>query len=176
MEILEILSRAQFEPERSFLVIGGYAVNAYGYSRQTIDLDLLIKKEQQDFWKQLVLASGYLVHGGTDNFLQFTPLQPEQFPVDFMLVNEQTFSGMYGEAVKGSLGGVEVKHPSLRHLIALKLHVLKQELPHRELRDLYDVIQLVNINKVDVRSDDFKTLCERYGNSKLYETIVRGTR
>jgi predicted nucleotidyltransferase len=176
MGILEILSRARLEPERSFLVIGGYAVNAHGYSRQTMDLDLLIPKDQQHFWKQLVLESGYVVHGSKESFLQFVPVEQEQLPVDFMLVNEPTFSGMYAEAMTASLGGVEVKIPSLRHLIALKLHVLKQGLPHRELRDLYDVFQLVNLNKIDVRSDDFKKLCERYGNSKLYETILRGTK
>src|SRR5579872_5218140 len=151
MGIIETLSQARVEPERSFLVIGGYAVNAHGYSRQTMDLDILVKKEQANFWKELVLSNGYAVYCERDNFLQFTPTAPELIPIDFMLVNEQTFSGMHAEAVEGQLGGVSVRHPSLRHLIALKLHVLKRELPHRELRDLYDVIQLVHVNQVDTQ-------------------------
>jgi len=176
MGIIEILSQARLGIERDFLVIGGYAVNAHGYSRQTLDLDVLIKKEQSGFWKNLLLENGYTVYCERESFMQLAPVTQEQMPVDFMLVNEQTFSKMYVEAVDGMLGGVAVKHPSLRHLIALKLHVLKQEMPHRELKDLYDVIQLMNINKVDPRTDDFKQLCERYGNLKIYETIVRATR
>ena len=176
MGIIEILSQARLGTERDFLVIGGYAVNAHGYSRQTLDLDILIKKEQSGFWKKLLLDNGYTVYCERESFLQLAPVTQDQMPVDFMLVNEQTFSKMYAEAVDGMLGGMSVKHPSLMHLVALKLHVLKQEMPHRELKDLYDVIQLMNINKVDARTDDFKQLCERYGNLKLYETIVRATR
>jgi hypothetical protein len=176
MGILDILSRARTEPDRSFLVIGGYAVNAHGYSRQTLDLDILIATIQRDFWKNLILVNDYNISAEREAFMQFSPATRDQMPLDVMVVNDQTFSGMHAEAVSGSLGGVEVKHPSLRHLLALKLHVLKQALPHRELRDLYDVIQLAHINKLDAAGDDFRRLCERYGNSKIHETIVRATR
>ena len=173
MGILDILSKASAESDRNFLVIGGYAVNAHGYPRQTVDLDILVMKGERDFWKQLLLKNGYTVYSEHDNFSQFTPLAKEQLPVDFMFVNEQTFSKMYPEAVEGVLGGVKVKHPSLLHLIALKLHVIKQALPHRELKDLYDVIQLVQINQVDTQAESFKELCEKFGNSKIYEILVR---
>ncbi|MDB6015733.1 MAG: hypothetical protein JWR19_222 [Pedosphaera sp.] len=176
MEILDILKRASLQSDKRFLVIGGYAVNAHGYSRQTVDLDIMIEKSQADFWKKLLLDQGYSIFGERDAFVQFTAPKPEQPPIDFMLVNEQTFAGMHAEAVEGSLGGITVKHPSLRHLIALKLHVLKQELPHRHIRDLYDVMELLRINKVDTTSQDFKQFCEKYGNSTLYESLVRTTK
>jgi len=76
----------------------------------------------------------------------------------------------------GRIDSVAVKHPSLWHLVALKLHVLKQELPHRTLRDFNDVLELLRINRVDTQAEDFKRFCIKYGNLKLYETIVRGTR
>jgi hypothetical protein len=37
-----------------FLVIGGLAVNFYGYSRDTADLDLLIRRESRAEWGQLL--------------------------------------------------------------------------------------------------------------------------
>jgi len=174
MGIIEILIEGCLEPERSFLVIGGFAVCAHGYARETMDLDILIAKEQRDYWKELVLRNNYTVLSEHDNFIQFKEGGPEQMPVDFMLVNEQTFSKMHAEAIVAPLGKVTVKYPSLMHLIALKLHALKQELPHRELKDLYDVIQLVHVNQIDTGTTEFKELCDRFGNLKLYETIKRG--
>jgi predicted nucleotidyltransferase len=176
MGIIEILSRASAESGNGFLVIGGYAVNAHGYPRLTVDLDVLIDKAQKDFWKELMIKNGYSVYSEHENFSQFTPIARDQFPVDFMHVNDRTFSKMRAEAVDGNLAGANVKHPSLMHLIALKLHVIKQELPHRESKDLYDVIQLVQINHVDTQADEFKQLCEKFGNAKAYEAIVRATR
>jgi predicted nucleotidyltransferase len=175
MGIIEILCRARSVPERDFLIIGGHAIGAHGYSRQTIDLDILIPKSQKNYWKELLLEKGYEVHSEREAFAQFNHPIREMWPVDFMLVNENTFSGMYEEAVKGVLHGMEVKYPSLFHLIALKLHVIKQGMPHRELKDLNDVVQLVLANGIDVKSAEFKQLCEKYGNLRAYETIARAT-
>jgi predicted nucleotidyltransferase len=176
MGIIGILSGAGAEAGKPFLVIGGYAVNAHGYARETVDLDILTRREEREFWKKLVLENGYSVWQERDNFAQFKTERSELMPVDFMFVNEHTFASLFADAVESTLGGVRVKHPSLRHLIALKLHVLKQELPHRTLRDFNDVLELLRINRVDTSAEDFKQLCLRYGNQKLYETLVRGTR
>ncbi|HZV35901.1 MAG TPA: nucleotidyltransferase [Verrucomicrobiae bacterium] len=176
MGIIEILNHGSTESGFDFLIIGGYAVNAHGYARLTVDLDILINKAHRDFWKELMLKNGYTVYNEHENFSQFTPVARDQLPVDFMFVNEQTFQKMRAEAVAGVMGGIKVKHPSLMHLIALKLHVIKQALPHRASKDLYDVIQLVQINHVDVKSGDFKQLCEKFGDKKTYEAIVRATR
>ena len=48
MGIIEILNGGCQEPGRTFLVIGGFAVCAHGYDRQTVDLDILISKEQRE--------------------------------------------------------------------------------------------------------------------------------
>lgn len=176
MGILGILSKTAAEHGRNFLVIGGYAVNAHGYARQTADLDILVVKADRDFWKEVLLKNGYTIFSEHENFAQWTPPVIGQLPVDFMFVNEQTFFKMYPEAVEGILIGVKIKYPSLMHLLALKMHVIKQALPHRELKDLYDVIQLVQINRVDTQSQSFKELCEKFGNAKIYETLVRASK
>lgn len=173
---LTTLANARIVAERDFLVIGGYAVNAHRYLRFTHDLDLLIRRDQKDFWKKLALDYGYTLFCERENFLQLTPPSAVEIPVDFMLVNDHTFQTLYAEAIEGLIGGVAVKHPSLKHLIALKLHVVKQELPHRHLRDFYDVLELIRVNKLNVSTKDFQEFCEKHGNAKLYEAIVRGTK
>ena len=173
---LTALANARIVAERDFLVIGGYAVNAHHYLRHTLDLDLLIKREQKDFWRKLALDYGYSLFCERETFLQFTPPKADEIPVDFMLVNDHTFQTLYSDAIDGTIGGVAVKHPSLKHLIALKLHVIKQELPHRHLRDFYDVLELIRINQLNVATEDFKEFCVKHGNAKLYEAIVKGAK
>jgi hypothetical protein len=58
------------------------------------------------------------------------------------------------------IGGGRCRVPSLDHLIALKLHVLKQRLSHRGYKDFMDVLSLVQANQLDVRSDTSR-LCAR---------------
>ena len=176
MSIVEILSRASAESGKNFLVIGGYAVNAHGYARVTVDLDFLANKADREFWKEVMLKSGYQIYSEQPNFSQFAPTIKSQQAVDFMLVNEKTFSNMHAAAIEGTLAKVKIKYPSLLHLIALKLHVIKQAMPHRELRDLVDVMELMQINHVDPKADDFKQLCEKFGNAKTYEAIVKASR
>jgi hypothetical protein len=49
-------------------------------------------------------------------------------------------------------GGSRAQVPCLDHLLALKLHALKQSLPHRTSKDAEDVEVLVRRNKVDLRA------------------------
>ena len=94
-----------------------------------------------------------------------------------MLVSERTFSGLRDAARDVNLGGQhEVLAPSIEHLIAMKLHAMKQGAPARRLRDLLDIITLVRQGRVDVGGDDFKQLCERYGSQEIHAEIVKTLR
>ena len=35
-----------------------------------------------------------------------------------------------------------------------------------------DVLSLVDVNRIDVRSDKFRSLCDKYGDAKIYERIL----
>jgi predicted nucleotidyltransferase len=157
-----------------FLVIGGHAVIYYGYARNTGDLDLLVRRKDTAIWKTAISELGYSLYCEHQNFLQFTP-PTHSPPIDLMLVHEQTFDGLFALSKEASLYGTKARVPSLEHLIALKLHVLKQGLAHRTLSDLNDVIYLVNMNKLDIGSEKWKLLFAKYGNLDLYEKVLRAT-
>lgn len=53
--------------------------------------------------------------------------------------------------------------PSLSHLIALKLHALKNNPEVRERWDLRDILELIKVNRVNVETDAFQDLCLEYG-------------
>jgi len=58
--------------------------------------------------------------------------------------------------------------PSLFNLIALKLHSIKHNPKIREQKDFPDIVNLININKVNVEKKDFRELCLKYGTEGMY--------
>ena len=65
MDIFQILDTESRKRGLQYLVIGGYAVNAHGYSRLTQDLDLLIRKSEIKSWSQIFEQYGLtLSHDG----------------------------------------------------------------------------------------------------------------
>jgi hypothetical protein len=72
---------------------------------------------------------------------------------------------------KTELGGVEVLVSSLAHLLALKLHVLKQDLPLCTPGALDVIINLVSINALDLREEHWRELFEKYGSPELYRRV-----
>ena len=90
-----------------------------------------------------------------------------------MLANERTFAGLWDAAVDVEYEGRRFHVVCIEHLIAMKLHVLKQGKLHRFLKDFQDVVDLVRVNKLDLRTEKFRALFTKYGNVRLYEQILR---
>ena len=83
--------------------------------------------------------------------------------------------GVLTETGEAQVMSEKFRVPSLNHLIALKLHALKNNLPHRELRDLRDIIELVKQHKIDVKTESFRNLCQKYGTEEVYKKICELT-
>jgi Uncharacterised nucleotidyltransferase len=156
----------------SFLIIGGHAVNAHGFARVTQDLDLLIRAAEVEKWLAALKAVGYeVVHDG-GKFLQLSDSAKGGSPLDLMLVNEQTFSQMKAASKEAQIQKFPFLIPCLDHLLALKMHALKHGPSRRGYKDLVDVLSLIDANEIDVRSDKFRSLCDKYGDAKIYERIL----
>jgi predicted nucleotidyltransferase len=156
-----------------FLVIGGLAVNFYGYSRDTADLDLLIRQDARTIWEELFSQLEYVVEQDAETFVQLAPPRHGEWPVDWMLVREPTFIPMLAACREVEMFGASMRIPSLEHLIALKLHALKHTRAHRFLKDFQDVEGLVQVNHLDLQAINMRHLFLKYGNLELYEKVVR---
>lgn len=173
MNVFEILKAESSSRNLSFLLIGGHAVGAHGYSRFTADVDLLVRKQDRAEWIIALEKNGFpLLHDG-QSFLQFSSPQDFRWPIDLMLVNDATFHEMEKEAKEIQIGEIFLRTPSLNHLLALKLHALKSASEGRGRKDFLDVMSLLEANAVDVRSDKFRSLCEKYGSAEIYEQFLR---
>ena len=173
MPIFDKLSRAAAEQGLKFLVIGAHAVMRHGFMRATEDADILVCREERPRWEALVRGLGYEVLHDGGTFLQLTPPGGTGWELDLMLVSASTFERMLADARPAQIEGATVLVPSLDHLLALKLHALKNATGLRVLKDLEDVIQMVKANRVDVQAASFRQLVEKYGTPELYERIIR---
>ena len=174
MTTAEILFACTHDTSLPFLVIGGLAVIAHGYPRTTVDLDYLTRRADREAWQEALLKYGYEVGHAHDNFAQFVSAHG-WIDLDLMFVNDQTFDRMFAASELKSVGPAKVRFPSLEHLLALKLHVLKQGLPHRMLGDLDDIINLVMANRIDLREEKWRQWFAKYGNLDLYEKALHAT-
>jgi hypothetical protein len=167
-EILNEVAKVKF---LEFLVIGGHAVNAYGYSRYTADVDILIKKGDRADWLASLATKGLSLYHDGGAFLQMS--SPPGFdPLDLMVVETETFKKLSANPKCLKVGELSMAVPSLENLFVLKFHVLQQNVPRRGYKDLMDVLSLADCNAVDLRSDKFRELCEKFGSKEIYERIL----
>lgn len=154
------------------ILIGGFAVNYYKVVRQTADVDFLIKAD--DFLKILdsLREAGYERVQAVEAFVQLRHPKPWFLSIDFMLVEEATFSEIESKGQLVRIAGQEFRVPSLLHLIALKLHSIKFNPKIRYDRDLPDIMNLIRINELDAQSPEFKEICEKFGPVGIYKRIV----
>jgi len=153
-----------------FLLAGGHAVIAHGHPRNTFDVDLIIRRDDRDGWLKLALDLGYKLHHEGPTFLQSNPMAAEVLPLDLMFVNKDTFAKMTAEAAPSSSTTL-AKVISLPHLLALKCHAIKHGHPARIVKDADDVIQLVQVNRLDINAPELRELFLKHGTEELYEKL-----
>jgi hypothetical protein len=170
---LTTLSMRAAEAGLSYLLIGGNAVIAHGFPRQTRDIDLLVREADRRKWDSLILSLGFTQHQVARSFQMYNPIDRSLPPVDLMVVNESTFSKVMAEAQEGSSHGVRVRLPKLSHLIAMKLHSLRSDAPHRRSRDLLDVLELIRLNRIDLEEEEYREIFSRYADARTREEIDR---
>ena len=166
MNLPGFIEFARASPSLDFLLIGGYAVAAHGHTRATFDVDFLIRRSDQDSWKAKARTISMQIQAESNTFIQFHPIKKGTNPLGLMIVADEIFAKLRADAEPKQFGSVEVLVPSLDHLIALKLHVLKQGLAHRTYKDAEDVEMLLRRNKLDITMPKYEELFLKYGSEK----------
>lgn len=171
VDLLQTLSERASAHGVGFLLIGGHALNLMGLSRQTVDVDILVSRNQKETWRRIIERLGYRVFHEHFAFLQFSPPSIMDWPLDVMITDAETHEKLMSRAWTTRLGDVTVFIPCLEHMLALKFHALKQEQPERERKDLVDILDLLDHHGMAIEDPVFQKLCERYGNQEIYETL-----
>ena len=155
----------------SCILIGGFAVNYHRVTRQTADADFLITKDGFEKIADHLINVGYQVGVEQESFVQLKSTRLSLMDLDFIFVNQETLGQILNESHKTKIAQQEFFVPSLNHLIALKLHSIKHNQKIRLTRDLPDIINLIRINEVNIRDEQFRRLCLKYGTEEIYQKI-----
>lgn len=154
------------------ILIGGFAVNYYKVTRQTADVDFLITKDDFERILNLLEEKGFKKDYTQEVFARLIGEKPYLIDLDFMFIDKETRDKIIEEGKGISIAGQKFIVPSLNHLIALKLHAIKYNPKIREYKDLSDIIELIKVNKLKVKNNEFKKLCLKYGTDELYHKIL----
>ena len=148
--------------ERPLLIIGGHALTVHGVMRQTVDLDCLIAVENRDAFDNHLRGGGFTQVSATENFARYTHQSDMAPDVDILFVDAPTLEKLLASATPLHRGEVELQVPSLPHLIALKLHAIRNN-PAREAGDLGDIVRLLAANPRAVCAEELAAICQRFG-------------
>jgi predicted nucleotidyltransferase component of viral defense system len=155
------------------VLVGGFAVNHYKVSRHTADVDFLIT--DQDFEKiiDLLKDAGYRLNTKQELCARLsTPDQEYLIDIDFIFSDKETIDQLVKQGEKTNLYGQEFIVPSLNHLLAMKIHSIKQNPGRRQNRDLMDVVDLTDKNNIEINGKEFKELCLKFGSKNVYNKIL----
>lgn len=167
--ILEIASSRLPEAGVDCLLIGGYAVNYYGYTRNTLDVDFMIVGSHLDKVKQLMMQAGFSNVSIQDNVAFFNH-PGSALRVDFLSTDVVTMQTLLKGAIAITLQGHDLKVPALKDLIAMKIFALSGDTPRRMGKDLPDIAYLAMLHDLDMESD-IRPLCEKFGTVKAFDLI-----
>ncbi len=164
-----IVSQKLPEANIDCLLIGGFAVNHYGYTRNTLDVDFMIAGEQINQIRKIMLDAGFTNIDIGESVAFFSPPKGEP-RVDFLRVGRSTMTKLLKNAVSIKIRGCPLFVPALKDLIAMKIFSLKENTARRMGKDLPDIAYLSAINRLSLETD-IKPLCDRFGDPEIYQMI-----
>jgi hypothetical protein len=167
--VLAVVADGMPKAEVECLLIGGFAVNHYGYSRNTLDVDFMVVADDMDKVRRVMVNAGFVNVSVHDNVVFFSAGADEP-RVDFLRVNGETMGALLANAVPIDVLGHTFRVPALRDLLAMKVFALAQNTSRRMGKDLPDIAFLTVLNGLDVNAD-LRPLCDRFGSPEVYELI-----
>lgn len=176
--VLATIAEKARERGLPFLVAGGHAVIFHGAPRATFDLDLAIRRDDEERWLALLKEVGYEVHHKNPAFTQLVPLDESWLPVDLMLIREDTFRKLLADAVVGREGveGLDAGVVSMEHLLAMKCHAISYGHRGRVVKDVEDILTLARNGKLDFHQPAIKAIVLKHGSQEIYDTLVRASK
>jgi hypothetical protein len=143
---LEALASRLVQLDIPYAIVGALALNAYGYVRATIDVDVLLTREGLDRFKSTFLGRGY-----TEKLPGGKSMRDAVHNVDIDVLIAGDYPGdgaekpvSFPDPAEAAVVGERFSLLPLETLIELKL-AAGMTAPHR-LRDLADVLELIRVN------------------------------
>jgi hypothetical protein len=122
----------------------------------------------------LLTNAGYqLITPDIKAFAQFEPREGENFRVDLMLVDPDTFAKLIAGSEWRDYGSRQIRVIGVLHLIALKLHSLHSEDRAALGKDYLDIVTLIRLNSINTDLPEFREILDRYATPATRDRLHR---
>ena len=168
--VFDVVARRLPEAGVDYIMIGGHAVNHYGVSRATQDIDFMVATADESKVRRIMVEAGFTNISAHATVVFFNrPGSPLR--VDFLKVDRMTMDKLRANAVTVEyFAAHQVWVPRLRDLLAMKLFALVSGRSQREDKDFPDIVNLTIENRVDVDAD-LAPLCLEFGDERLLDRL-----
>ena len=171
-QTLKRLARALEEEAISYAIVGGMALNLLGYTRETVDVDILLTPQGLERFRDRLVGRGYIpaFNGATKSFLD----AETRVKVETLITGEYPGDGKPKPVAFPAPESVSVERDGYRVITLEKLIELKlasgMTAPHR-LRDLADVQDLISILELPLELEEQLDDSVRNEYRRLWETV-----
>jgi hypothetical protein len=135
-----------------------------------VDVDVLIARDDHEVLERTLAAGGFSQKEEGPNFARYASDAASKPGIDVLYVDGATFATLWGSGVPLIRAEHEFRAPDLPHLIALKLHAVRNN-PRRAFRDLRDISELPRVNPGAITDEDLKELCDRFGPANVFPRL-----
>ena len=152
-------------------VAGAVALHAYGLTRATRDLDLVVEETGREAILSHLASLGYELLQSSEGFSNHLHADRRWGRLDFIYVDASTAKVLFGAAKELEVfPGARLPVPSPEHLIAMKVQAIKND-PTRALQDLADIQALLALPAVD--EEKVRGYFLKHGLADRFEALQR---
>ena len=167
--VLGLFEAAAARAGTRWAVIGGLAMNAYGYARATLDVDVVAEEGRRGILLAALDGQGFEVVNDVEGFTNLLHPDPALGRLDVMWLEGSTAERVFGRMRESpGSGEVAVKVPAPEHLAAMKVRSI-QGRPTRVFRDGADLQHLLTL--ADLDHNEVRGYFERAGLLDLYDRL-----
>lgn len=150
-------------------VIGGIAMNAYGYARATVDFDIVAEESHRARLVDALGGEGFRVLNDVEGFTNLLHADPALGRLDVMWLERETAERVLARARPSrDSGGLTIPVPAPEHLVAMKVRAIQCH-PVRVFRDGSDLQHLLTLPELD--HNEVRGYFEKAGLGDLYERL-----
>ena len=168
-----VLSRFQ-EESIEVALIGGLALGASGVARATLDMDLLIPKEEASHVRTIMRSLGYTLLHESAEVANYIHSEAAGGRVDFLYAHRPYARAMLSRAREMSIGGGQhrVKVLRVEDQIGLKVQSSSND-PTRYHQDMADIEALLRAHRDGVDRGLLKEYFELFERGKEFERLCQ---
>jgi len=158
-----------------YALMGGFAFGLWGVGRATVDIDLLVSREDMEMTDRIMLEAGYDCKYHSENVSQYVSPLTIFGEVDFLHAFRDASLEMLGRAEEKEIFGglLKIKVLKPEDLIGLKLQAIKNDAERME-NDMADIKALVSAHGETLDWSMIERYFQLFDMEEEYVKLLKG--